>query len=131
MPARRTTPPARPAEDPDREERIEMEIVVDAYGEDERASGWFCYLDDRLACPFVAECVGEMEVSPLKKKERVTVLKVLDLDDPGYGTFFAQVEWQGRKMGVPLAQLVAVNADEDTSEALADWRYWVARGYSF
>ena len=27
-----------------REERIEMEVVVDAYGPEERAMGWYCYL---------------------------------------------------------------------------------------
>ena len=49
MPTRRH-PTARPAEDPGREERIEMEIVVDCYNDSERATGWFCYLEDRLAC---------------------------------------------------------------------------------
>jgi hypothetical protein len=28
-----------------REERITMEAVVDAYGEDEQAMGWYYYLD--------------------------------------------------------------------------------------
>ena len=31
-------------ESPDREERIEMEIVVDAYGAEKRAMGWYYYL---------------------------------------------------------------------------------------
>ena len=29
----------------DREERIEMEIIVDAYGPEEQAMGWYYYLD--------------------------------------------------------------------------------------
>jgi Calcium binding len=29
-----------------REERITMEAVVDAYGEDEQAMGWYYYLQD-------------------------------------------------------------------------------------
>ena len=124
-------PVSRPAKEPDREERILDEIVVDAYNADEKASGWFCYLEDRLACPFTAKCVQEMEVSPLKDGEQVTVLKLLALDDPARGAFFARVGWQGRTMGVPLAQLSAVEADEETTEALADWRYWVAQGYMF
>ena len=33
-------------EDEAREERIEMEVAVDAYGELERALGWYCYLDN-------------------------------------------------------------------------------------
>jgi hypothetical protein len=34
------------------ENRIEMEIVVDAYNESERAMGWYYYLQDNLAMPF-------------------------------------------------------------------------------
>jgi hypothetical protein len=34
-------------EDKDREERIVMEIVVDAYDETERALGWYYYLAER------------------------------------------------------------------------------------
>ena len=31
----------KPAQNSDREERIEMEIIVDAYGPEEQAMGWF------------------------------------------------------------------------------------------
>jgi hypothetical protein len=40
-----------------------------------------------------------------------------------------QINWQGRKMAVPLAQRAAVNPDESTAEAIGDWHYWVSRGY--
>jgi hypothetical protein len=127
MPPRSTTHP----EDPAREERIIMEIVVDCYNEDERASGWYCYLEDRLDCPFAAVCISEHEASPLRKGEQVTVLKLLDQDDYSAGAFLAQIEWHGRKLGVPLAQIEAKDADPATTEALADWHYWIARGYCF
>ncbi|MBO9496731.1 hypothetical protein J7438_21970 [Thalassotalea sp. G20_0] len=55
------------------EERIYNDIVVDCYDELERSTGWHCYLDDRLAFPFDAECCQELTVSPLKMKERVVV----------------------------------------------------------
>ena len=35
-----------------REERIEIEIVVDCYNESERYSAWICYLEDKLEFPF-------------------------------------------------------------------------------
>ena len=38
----------RRAKDEEREERINMKIVVDAYGPEERAMGWYNYLDDTL-----------------------------------------------------------------------------------
>lgn len=37
-----------------REDRIDMEIVVDAHDKDERAMGWFNYLEDKLQFPFKA-----------------------------------------------------------------------------
>ncbi len=40
-------------EDPEREERIEMEVIVDAYGPEEQAMGWYYYLKDRIAFPFL------------------------------------------------------------------------------
>jgi len=39
-------------ENKEREKRIDMEIVVDAYNEVERAMGWYCYLQDGLKFPF-------------------------------------------------------------------------------
>ena len=35
-------------------ERIELEAVVDAYNESERAMGWYYYLEERLKFPFKA-----------------------------------------------------------------------------
>ncbi len=33
--------------DKSREARIDDEIIVDCYGDAERAMGWYCYLEDR------------------------------------------------------------------------------------
>ena len=41
-------------EDAQREERITMEIVVDAYTPEETAMGWYYYLEDKLRFPFPA-----------------------------------------------------------------------------
>jgi hypothetical protein len=38
----------RPQTDKAREERITMEIIVDAYDEAERALGWYYYLEQQL-----------------------------------------------------------------------------------
>lgn len=37
-----------------RENRIDYEIVVDAYDESERAMGWYYYLQDKIIFPFLA-----------------------------------------------------------------------------
>ena len=57
-------PRMKPVRDEAREDRIDMEIVVDAYNSEERAMGWYYYLEDQLNFPFLARCVEEREVSP-------------------------------------------------------------------
>jgi Calcium binding len=39
---------------------------------------------------------------------------------------------QRRKcFALALSQLVAIDPDESTTEAIGDWHYWVAQGYLF
>ena len=121
---------AKPKEDKAREERIDMEIVVDAYSEEERVMGWNSYLGDKLNFPFRARCIAKRSVSPLRVGEEVEVLGMLDDEETLHG-MFVQIQWQDRKMGVPLVQLEAIDADKATEEAIADWHYWVAQGHQF
>ena len=118
-------------ENKDREERIANEVTVDAYGSEEVMVGWLTYLQDNLACPFHAECIAEMKFSPLRKGEKVTVLELVDEDENLGGEFFVLIEWNGRKMGVPLAQLKPLKGSKETQQAVEDWQYWKARGYQF
>ena len=122
-----------PKRDEAREERITMEIIVDCYNEHEAWSGWWCYLEGKLACPFEAECIRERRTSPLKVGERVTVTGMIDDDEAADSLGEMQVEnnWQGRTLGVPLAQLRGVGVNDETAEAIADWHYWIARGRQF
>lgn len=48
---------AKAKRDEAREERITMEIVVDAYGPEEQAMGWYYYLQDTMQFPFTARCI--------------------------------------------------------------------------
>jgi hypothetical protein len=57
-----------------RDHRIEMEAVVDAYNSEERAMGWFYYLEERLKFPFKARCKSKREISPLRVGEDVDVM---------------------------------------------------------
>jgi hypothetical protein len=121
-------------EDKEREERIYMEIIVDAHDEEERAMGWYYYLQDELTFPFKARVIKESKISPLKKDETVTVMELAD-EGECLHEIFVQIEWNGRKFGVPLEQLYPVDAagesGKDTVEAVEDWHYWIGRGYSF
>ncbi len=122
-----------PKRDEAREARITLEIVVDCYDEHEAWSGWSCYLGDKLAFPFQAECIRARRGSLLKAREQVRVTGMLDDDEAADSLAEMQViiEWQDRTLGVPLAQLVGVGVNPQTAEAIADWHYWVAQGRQF
>jgi hypothetical protein len=125
--SRRASTPAR---DEDREERITMEIVVDAYGEDERALGWYYYLESKLNVPFRARCVEEREVSPLSVGDEVEVIG-MPPERECEREMFVSISWGKRKLAVPLSQLEVIEADDPTREAVEDWHYWVGMGYCF
>lgn len=98
---------SKPRKDHIREERIRNEAVVDAYGPEEQAMGWYYYL---------GETVEIRRMAP---------------EDGCSNDMLVLVRWQGRHVAVPLSQLVATDADESTNEAIGDWHYWMAQGYRF
>ena len=132
-----------PTSDPIREERITMEIIVDAYDESERAMGWYYYLQDTLAFPFQAVCTEKRATSPLQVRKEVTVIGMPDAEECE-DEMFVYVRWpqepgdetdetdDGDGLAVPLSQLQPLpEVDEETAEAVADWHYWVEQGYTF
>jgi hypothetical protein len=121
---------SKPKKDPEREERIDMEIVVDAYDENERALGWYNYLEDKLQFPFTAKCIQKRTISPLKVKDEVEVIGMAP-EEECERDMFVMIRWEKDGLGVPLAQLEPIDADEETEEAVADWHYWVQMGYQF
>jgi hypothetical protein len=121
---------AKPKRDPVREERIHEEIIVDAYGPEEQAMGWYYYLEDKIHFPFQAKCIASKVTSPLQKGECVEV-SGLAPEDTCSSDMLVQIRWQGRTLAVPLSQLTATDPDEQTREAIKDWHYWVAQGYCF
>ena len=114
--------------DEERENRINDEAIVDAHDSEEQALGWYYYLEEKIAFPFLARCLEVRRISPLREGEQVTVTGMLP-EDECRCEMFVDIEWHGRHMGVPLAQLEPMQADEETQEAAADWHYWVKRGY--
>ncbi len=120
----------KPKTEKSREERIDEEIIVDCYGEAERAMGWYYYLEDRLEFPFTAKCIAARSISPLKTGEEVEVVGMAP-EDECEREMFVTIRWEKRKFGAPLSQLEGIKANRETKEAVEDWRYWVARGYKF
>ena len=121
---------ARLKENKAREHRIEMEAVVDAYNSEERAMGWYYYLEERLKVPFKARCKSKREISPLRVGEDVDVIGMAP-EAECESEMFVRVLWCGRRLAVPLSQLKPRGVDATTREAVGDWHYWVVRGYQF
>ncbi len=119
---------AKQERDERREHRIVMEAIVDAYGPEEQAMGWYYYLQDKMTFPFKARCIQARSISPLREGEEVTVASMAPEDDC-MREMFVLVNWQGRSLGLPLAQLEGVSVDEETAEAIGDWYYWMNQGY--
>ncbi len=116
--------------DPIRENRISDEAIVDAYGPEEQAMGWYYYLENKIRFPFRAQRIRSKTTSPLRKGETVEVRRMAP-EDACASDMFVMVRWQNRNLAVPLSQLTAIDADEETLEAIGDWHYWLAQGYSF
>lgn len=116
--------------DAEREYRIEMEIVVDAYDEYERAFGWYYYLDENLHFPFGATCICKRIISPLRVKDEVEVISMAP-EDECKNEIFVVIKWGKEGLAVPLSQLKPFAVDSQTKQATEDWHYWVKQGYQF
>ena len=121
---------ARRPLDKDREERLHNEIVVDAYGPEEQAMGWYAYLENTLEFPFMTRCVAERAISPLRLDDQVEVIGMGPADECAH-EMFVLTPWDRRTLAVPLMQLEVVRGEDATHDAVEDWRYWVEAGTNY
>ena len=117
-------------EDEDRENRIIDEAVVDAYGSEERAMGWFYYLEDKINFPFQGKCIHHRGTSPLSVGDQIAVVSMAP-EKECEQDMFVNIQWNNRKLSIPLSQIEGIDLDEESEEAISDWHYWVGRGYEF
>jgi len=113
-----------------REERIDNEAVVDAYGPEERAMGWYYYLENKIRFPFQAKCLVAKLISPLKKGETAEVQRLAP-EEACSSDMLVLIRWHDRNVAVPLSQLAPIAGDKSTQEAIGDWHYWVGQGFRF
>jgi hypothetical protein len=115
--------------DEEREERIMMEIIVDAYGPEEQAMGWYYYLKDTIEFPFSAVCCEQRLTSPLKIDDKIEVVSMAD-EEQCEKEMFVNVRWKDSRLSIPLSQMTPKSSMSGaTSQAIDDWHYWVGRGY--
>ncbi len=116
--------------DKDREYRIDMEVIVDAYDSEERAMGWYYYVAEECDFPFNAKCISEERKSPINKGETIEVLGISPADECDR-EIYMDIQWNDRKIAVPLFQLEGIMVSEITKQVIEDWHYWVKMGYAF
>lgn len=115
----------------EREKRIDRDIIVDCYNEDERAMGWYYYPQEQLHMPFTATCIAKRAISPLRVNDEVDVIGMPPKDEC-LREMFVTIRWEKEELAVPLAQLKPItHTDEQTKQAVADWHYWVEMEYAF
>lgn len=128
----------KPELDQEREDRITMEVVVDAYTSEERVLGWYYYLKRTLHFPFMATYMMQRRGVPEKEAKHVKVISMAD-EEECENEMFVEVEWDGDVLPILLEELTFKSGDDElseemaakTQEAIADWHYWVNRGYTF
>ena len=118
----------RRSRDEEREQRIAMEIVVDAYTPEEQAMGWYYSLEDRLHFPFAARCITQRSISPLRVGDEVEVVGMAPEEECDH-EMFVLIRWERRGLAVPLAQLEGVAVDDQTRQTIEDWHDLIVQGY--
>ncbi|MFO1352961.1 MAG: calcium-binding protein [Gammaproteobacteria bacterium] len=115
--------------DPERDQRIAHEIVVDAHHSEERAMGGYAYLEDELRFPFTACCIVKRARSPLQVNDKVEVLDLASAEACEHEIFVA-IAWERHGLAVALMPLEPIaETDDHTQQTVADWHDWVNRGY--
>ena len=91
-------------EDPDRENQIHDEAVVDAHDAEEQAMGWYYYIEDKLHCPFKAKCISKRIISPLEKGEQIEV-RGMAPEEECNKEIFVEIIWEGKNLEEKLRNI--------------------------
>jgi len=84
------------------------EIIVDAYGPEEQAMGWYYYLEDQLDFPFTAICTGKRAISPLQVEDEVDIIGMAPEEECNK-EMFVTIRWGKDGLAVPLSQLTPIS----------------------
>ncbi|MGI0488349.1 calcium-binding protein [Pantanalinema rosaneae CENA516] len=121
----------KPTQDDDREQRITMQVLVDVYEDTESGLSWYYYLENRLQFPFKAHWTKNRDQKPITGE----IVEVIGLSPEADCEREICVNIRYREgeledeFAVPLADLVPINVEADTQEAIGDWHYWMDMGY--
>jgi hypothetical protein len=110
--------------DPDREDRILNEVIVDCYDEEEEETSWFYYLNDEVSYPFSA--VVRLSKKGGQTEEKTVEVVEMDPEAENGGTLRMGITEPGQKrvQYIPLSDFVKADTTDDNLQALNDWLYW-------
>src|SRR5260370_7531131 len=120
---------ARKAKDEEREERIQMEIIVDAYGPEEQALGWYYYLEGTLHFPFTARCIARRATSPLEVGDEVEVVGMPPEEECEHD-MLVLIRWRPHEFAVPLRQLEGIHMYQPTHQPIHHCPSFVNQAYA-
>lgn len=108
-----------------RQDRIEDEVIVDCYDEEEVSTAWFYYLADNMTMPFKARIIGDRRVGSLQVGDIVEIVSVVEnLGNCRNYRAVIEVKKDETLFEIPLERIEAIDANEETYEMVEDWRYW-------
>src|SRR5258708_37896841 len=105
--------------DGEREQRIHMGIIADAYGPEEQATSWYTYLAETVQFPFPATCTARRAISPLELGDEFDVVGIAP-EEECHHDMFGLIRWRPQELAVPFMQVEAIQVDEDPQQALQD-----------
>lgn len=111
--------PKKLMQDKDRGDRITREIIVDAYGAEEQAMGWYYYLEEQLLFPFATTCNTRRSISPLHVKDEIDVTGMAPEEECLHESFVT-ISWEKDVLAVPLFQLTPINAISTPTKEVAE-----------
>ena len=109
-------------EDPERDHRIDYEVIVDAYGDEEVNMGWYYYFAETLQFPF--DAVVKLPLRGGKTEEKkVKIVEVEKKEDKRIRLGITEGSSQ-RLQFISPETIVSVKTSDENLEVLNDWLYW-------
>lgn len=105
-----------------REKRIETEVLLDTETDEERATAWYYYLDEKMTFPFQATLEGDEEVEVISLAVEEDCLDEMKMEVRHSDSFGAE------SFTALVTDLEPLDADDESTEAMEDWQYWWERG---
>lgn len=104
------------------QKRIDYEVIVDCYDDMEVRLSWFTHMENWLQFPFSAFTDIKKRDASFKRK-KIDVLEMAS--DENFGQdIMLEAAYTEYIFLVPMLKLIDIEAEEETLEAIEDWKYW-------